>query len=801
MKKYMRTELPAKERARFLLGELSLEEKIAQLQGMFIFKGREEHLTTALKYGIGQICTMFFTLDGSMEDVAALQRRYQTIIMENSPHHIPAVFHMEGLCGALMQGTTAFPSGVARGAGFDPELERKIGEIVSRQEAACGITQVLAPVLDISRDPRMGRHSEPYGEDPALAAALGTAYTHGIQETETAGRCPESAGKHFFGFHNSTGAIHGAHVDAGERLLMEIYGKPFQAAISEAGLKGIMPCYGSLNGLPIHASRHYLTDILRTQMGFEGVTVSDYGGAENSHKVQGIGETLGEAGLRCLSAGLDVELPMPSAYSAELTEMFRNGEADITLLDNAVLRVLEAKFRMGLFENPFSLEGRELENTVHHAEDEAVSLQSAREALVLLKNKGVLPLSGKEKTIAVIGPHANNARYYFGGYTLLSSVEAQYAAKNSMAGIGAGGSTKDLEMDRIPGSNVQVDETEEYNGLLKKMNLNCKNLVEELSAALPESRVLWAMGYHKAGPDESLFEAALKIAGEADVVILTLGGKNGSGSIATMGEGVDGTDINLPPCQDAFIREVKKLGKPLIGVHFDGRPISSDAADECLDAILEAWTPATHAAEAVTDVLLGKQNPSGKLPLSVAYKAGQVPVYYNHPNGSMWHQGHSVGFQDYVDCPHMPRYCFGHGLSYTSFSYRDLLLDKKETAPFSPVTVSVKVKNSGSITGTEIVQLYVKDVFASMTRPVKELQGFARILLLPGEEKEVRFTLQPSQMAFLDEDMRWKVEKGEFEVQVGSSSGDIRLKDSFNVTENGWVEGRDRAFYALGKIC
>ena len=800
MKNYMDASLSPKERAELLLNELSLDEKLAQLAGVFAFKGMEERMAAFMPNGIGQVSTLEFRSRDSLEETAAWQRELQDIVMNASPHRIPAVFHMEGLCGPLVQDTTTFPSGVARGASFDPALERKIGEIVSRQEAALGITQILAPVLDISRDSRMGRQCEPYGEDPTLAAAMGAAYTHGIQETETDGRVPEATAKHFFGFHNSSGGIHGAHVDAGDRLLLEIYGKPFQAAITEAGLKGIMPCYGSLNGLPIHASKHYLTDILRGEMGFEGITVSDYGGTTNAFEFQGIGETMGDAGLRCLSAGMDVELPMPKAYGQELREKFASGEADMALLDGVVLRVLEAKFRMGLFEHPYALAGDELEKAVHHENDEAVAAQSAREALVLMKNDGALPLTGHEKTIAVIGPQAANARYYFGGYTHLSMVEAQHAAKNSMAGVGAGGETAELQMERVPGTNVQADETEEFNQVLRKLKPNCKNLVEVLTAALPGTRILHATGYHKAGADERLFAEALEIARQADVVILTLGGKNGSGTIATMGEGIDGTDINLPPCQDAFIRAAKQLGKPLIGIHFDGRPISSDAADECLDAIIEAWNPAAYAAEAVVDALLGKENPSGKLPLSVARCAGQIPVYYNHPNGSMWTQARSIGFTDYVDCLHTPRYCFGHGLSYTTFEYADLAIEKKEVKPFEAVELSFNVKNTGDREGTEVAQLYVRDVHASMTRPVKELQGFARVRLLPGETKRVRFTLQPSQAAFLDEDMRWKIEKGEFELQLGASSEDIRLKDSYTVTENAWLAGKTRAFYALGSV-
>lgn len=799
MKNYMDTSLPARERAELLLKEMTLDEKIAQLTGVFSVKGREKEMAALFKNGIGQISTLGFRMCESIEEASAWQRELQTLVMESSRLHIPAVFHMEGVNGALLQDTTAFPSGVNRGAGFDSELEQEIGEIVSRQEAAFGFTQILAPVLDISRDSRMGRQSEAYGEDPVLAAALGAAYTKGIQQTETAGRHPESAAKHFLGFHRGAAGIHGADVEIGESLLREVYAKPFQAAISEARLRGVMPCYCSINGRPVHASRKILTGLLRHEMGFDGVTVSDYSGAENTYNVQDTGESLAEAGYRCLKAGLDVELPMPSTYAA-MKELFEKGEADEDVLNAAVLRVLEAKFRMGIFENPYALEGTELESTIHHSRDDEVSFRAAQQGIVLLKNNGVLPLSGKEKTIAVIGPAANNARYYFGGYTHLSMVEAVHAAMNSMAGTGGGGDSSKAEMERVPGTNVQVDETEEFNQVLRKLEPNCRSLLQVLREELPEAKILYAPGYHKAGADESLFPEALELVKQADVVILTLGGKNGSGSIATMAEGVDGTDINLAACQDAFIREAAKYGKPLIGVHFDGRPVSSDTADEFLDALIEAFTPAKFGGEAVANVLLGKVNPSGKLPLSVARNAGQIPIYYNHPNGSGWHQGPSIGFADYVDCSHKPRYCFGHGLSYTTFAYSDLVIGKPEVAPDETLTVSLNVENTGSVAGTEIVQLYLRDVHASMTRPCKELQGFARIELQPGEKKTVCFTVDPSQMAFVDEDGSWKIEKGEIEVQIGSSSEDIRLSGSYSVTKDAWLEGRNRAFYSKVEI-
>ncbi|MBO4887688.1 MAG: glycoside hydrolase family 3 C-terminal domain-containing protein [Firmicutes bacterium] len=820
MKKYMDPALPAKDRAEALLREMSLDEKLAQTVGVFAAKGREEEMAAFLPFGVGQISTLEFRMGESLEEIAEWQTSLQKLMMEKSPHHIPAVFHMEGLCGALMQDTTTFPSGAGRGSSFDPLLEEKIGRVVSRQEAALGISQILAPVLDISRDPRMGREAEAYGEDPTLAARMGAALTRGIQTTQTAGRKPESVAKHFLGFHHSLAGIHAAACDAGDHLLYEIYGKSFQVAIKESHLRGIMPCYDTIDGLPIHASKHYLTGLLREEMGFDGVVVSDYSGVANAHNVQGVGEIPAEAGIRCMKAGMDVELPMPECYGQILKDMFESGEADIAVLDRAVLRILEAKFRMGVFEHPFALTGEELEKTVHGEEDEQIARRSAQESLILLKNDGILPLkvpSSKELTIALIGPHADNARYYFGGYTHLSMVEAVYAAVDSMAGVG-GGDTSNAEMDCIPGTKVQDDETDVFDEVLRKIKPNCKTLRHALEeafvteAGIPAVRVLYAPGYPKAGNDCSGFAEALDLVRQADLVILTLGGKYGTGSIATMGVGIDSTDINLPPAQDAFILEAARLGKPMIGIHFDGRPISSDIADEHLNAIIEAWTPATYAAEVIIDVLLGRISPSGKLPVSVARNAGQIPIFYNHPKGSAWHQGPSIGFQDYVDAPHTPRYPFGFGLSYATFEYSDLLIRpaKSETStempdssfaeplidPLQDVEISLTVTNTGKCTGTEIVQLYLADPQALMTRPVKELQGFARVELAPGETKKVNFTVSPSQMAFLDEDMQWLIEAGKIEVQVGASSEDIRLSGSFRINRTCPIKGQDRRFWA-----
>lgn len=802
-KAYLDCTLDPKKRAQALLEEMSLEEKVAQLTGVFPFDeeyNNFEEIAAKVPHGIGEVSTLEMRRMETLEEVVAWQRKVQQIVMENSEHHIPAIFHMEGLCGPFIQDSTSFPSGIGRGSSFDPKLEEQIAEIVSRQEAACGITHILAPVLDISRDSRMGRQGETYGEDPALASAMGAAYVRGVQKNETTGRKPESVAKHFLAFHNSNGGIHGAVSDTPPRLLEEIYGKPFQAAIQESKLSGIMPCYCTINGEPASASYGLLTKLLREEMGFDGLCVSDYGAVGNTHGSQHVGETPEEAGLLCLKAGMDIELPNPCGFGEKFQELFREKRADIYLLDQAVLRVLTSKFRMGLFEHPFALQGEELKKVFLCETDREVSLQSAKESLVLLKNNGVLPIKNTVKKIAVIGPHADSARKFFGGYTHMCMMESTYAIANSIAGVSGVKNADPEEITTVPGTNIQSDETEEFDKILKRQKPECKSLLEELKAKLPNVEIQYSYGYYIAGGEDRYYDEALKLVKEADLVLLTLGGKHGTCSMSSMGEGVDGSNINLPKGQDEFIKKAAAFGKPMVGVHFDGRPISSNVADQYLDAILEAWNPSETGAEAVVSVLLGDYNPGGKMPVTTAYHAGQIPIYYNHQYNSCWHQVGSIGFTNYVDLPHTPRYCFGHGLSYTQFSYSNLTLSQKEIEPFGTIEIKVDIENVGTRTGDEVVQLYIGDLYASMARPVKELAGFDRITLQPKEKKTVVFQLKASQMAFLDTDMRWKIEKGSFSVEVGSSSEDIRLKDTYQVIEDGWLEGKNRGFYAQATV-
>ncbi|WP_232549515.1 glycoside hydrolase family 3 N-terminal domain-containing protein [Propioniciclava soli] len=791
---YLDAALPPEERAAALLPLVSLDEKMAQVSCLFPPDIADPAMIERVRPGgIGHVSALEARLVERLPDVAAAQRRLQTTIMDAGEHRIPAIFHMEGACGAYLPGATSFPVPIGRGAGFDPDLEEQIGRVVGRQERTLGITMTLAPVLDVAYDPRFGRHGESYGEDPALASALGAAYTRGVQDDDGSGRATYAVAKHFVSSHQVTGGIHGAHVETPTRNLIETYATPFQAAITLGGLRGVMPSYNLVDGTPMSASERLLNGLLRHDMGFTGLVVSDYGAVGQIHGLHRVGESPAAGGVLALRAGTDVEFHVPEAYADELKGWFATGRADAALLDRAVLRVLEAKFRMGLFEDPFAPEA-DVPERFDDADASAIALQSARQSLVLLRNDGVLPLtpSGARK-VAVIGCHAASSRFFFGGYTHLSMAEGMFAANASMAGTV--GETKQLQRT-IPGTQIQPDDDPVFEDLVHRMYPGIRTLRNELEARLPNAEVAWAYGYPIAGPDDSGHAEALALAESADLVILTLGGKHGTSSIAAMGEGVDATDINLPPCQDALIEKLAALGKPLVGVHIDGRPISSDVADRHLNAIVEAWNPAEHGARAIVDLLLGETDPSGRLPVSVARTAGQVPVVYRHPRGSAWHQGGSIGFADYVDCPHTPRYPFGHGLTYTTFAYDDLRIEAAEVAPDDAVSVTVRLTNTGERAGTEVVQLYATDRFASLARPVLELIGFRRVTLEPGASTDVTFRFPVTQLAFLDADLRWVVEAGEIDLLVGASSEDIRLRGEVRIASDANVEGRDRGFFA-----
>ncbi|QJD85009.1 glycoside hydrolase family 3 N-terminal domain-containing protein [Cohnella herbarum] len=801
--KYLNPSLPAIDRAEDLLSRMSLEEKMSQIVGFLPGKDPIEQLEKDYPHGAGEVSMLFVGQLRDREEVANQVTQVQQKIMDLSGHRIPAIFHIETLTGGLMPDATVFPSGIGQASTWNPSLQHKLASVIRSQVRAVGATHAFAPVLDISRDSRFGRQGETYGEDPTLAAAMGAAYVLGLQNSGNLKEGALACAKHFLGYHATQGGIHAASTPIPPRALREVYAKPFQAAITKAGLKSVMNTYSSIDGEAVAGSRAIMTDFLRKELGFDGVTVSDYTSILELHTRLKLCESETDAGEQALLAGMDIELPAKACYNDELMKRIRDGKIDMDALDNAVRRVLIAKFKLGLFEQPFPMGKYEREMIFVDPLNKRVGGEVARQSLVLLKNNGVLPLKHTRQKIAVIGHHASSVRSLFGGYTFATLAENMLGMGNTMAGVDFE-KISNLSVEEFgtlrdsyayPGSLVQI-EPAKVEEIVRSYYPGTRSLFEQLSLACPEAEFAHAYGYAYAGNDTSKHEEALVAAAEADLVILTLGGKHGWGMTCTTGEGIDATDIGLPECQESFIRKLAVLGKPTVAIHFDGRPISSDAADLHADAILEAWNPGQYGAEAIAGVLFGDTNPAGRLPVSVAYNAGQIPIYYNHDNGSSYHVGTANEFTSYVDCPREPRYYFGHGLSYTTFAYSNLQIEQKSYAPHEPLRVSVDVENTGDLYGEEVVQLYVRDPYASMVRPVLELAGFARIPLAPKEKKTAKFKMEMSQFAFLDANMRWKIESGNMDVWVGSSSRDIRVTGSFHISEDLFIDGKTRGFFA-----
>ncbi len=802
--KFMNASLPAEERADDLLKRMSIEEKMGQIVGYMPDKGSIEKLEQGFPQGAGEVVMLFAGGLENKESVVEKVTHIQHKIMELSDHNIPAIFHVETLTGAMLPEATSFPTGIGQASTWNPGLQKELAGIIRDQARAVGVSHAFAPVLDINRDPRFGRQGETYGEDPALAAAMGTAYVSGLQNDGDLKEGMLACAKHFIGYHMTQGGIHAASTPVPPRMLREVYAKPFQAVITLADMKSIMNTYSSIDGEPVAGSRKYLTEFLRGEMGFDGLIVSDYVSISEIHSRHRVAATLTDAGEMSLKAGMEVELPAKDCYNDELMQRILGGKVSMELLDQAVRRVLIAKFELGLFENPYPMPSVAVERIYTDPNNEATSLEAARQSIVLLKNNGLLPLQkNAQKKIAVIGHHAASTRSLFGGYSYTSLFDAMHNVGNTMAGVdfekisNLNASEFGVAKDHYtyPGSIVQVEspKTEE---LVRKYYPTCHHLLEQIILECPDAEVTYAYGYAYAGNDTSMHAEALSVAAEADVVILTLGGKHGWGMFSTTGEGIDTTNIGLPECQESFIRKLAALQKPTVAVHFDGRPISSDMADEHIDAILEAWNPGQYGAKAVTDILFGDYNPAGRLPVSIAYNAGQVPLFYNHDQGSSYHVGTMNDYTSYLDCPREPRYYFGHGLSYTSFRYSHLTVSKEAYEPTEQVIVTIDVTNTGEVFGEEVVQLYIRDKYASVVRPVQELAGFVRVPLKPNETRTVQFRMNPSQFAFLDTNMAWKIEAGEIEVMVGASSQDIRAKGSFRICSDLFIDGKTRGFYA-----
>ena len=800
MEKYRNKDLPVEERVEDLLDRMTFEEKIDQITCLVTIADDIPEFENYIPNGIGNVGA--FTVADTVEPIVEYADKLQKYLVNHTRLGIPALIHCEASAGAQFTEADVFPSAIAQASTFDTEVVGEMTDIIRKQMYYVGFRQALSPVVDITRDPRWGRITETYGEDAALTSAMASAFVKGIQGDELKEGVLATA-KHFVGHGITEGGLNMGRNIVSERDMREIHCKPFQCAITEAGLKSVMNSYCSVNGEPVVGSKKMLTDILRGEMGFQGFVVSDYLSLDRLVDPFAVAENFEEAGIRAIQAGLDVEYPRSKGFSYKMKESIESGRLSMDIIDQAVRRVLTQKFELGLFENPYP-DLEKLKKYLHLKSADELNEKIAAESFTLLKNENkTLPLSKKIKKIAVIGPHADNIRSLFGTFSYPAVLDMTMSRE------------EDGQEFEEPGL-IIYDIEQKYKGEIREVSPrvnrkiqkefpNSRTLCAALKEYLPEAEVVYAQGINCSGDNTGGMEEALQVAAGADVILLTIGGKNGWGVTSTVGEGIDSTDIDLPGRQEEFARRVYDLHKKTVVLHYDGRPLSNEFVASHFDAIMEVWQPGEYGSQALCKVLFGEQSPSGHLPVTVARNVGQLPVYYGLPRGSGYvsagHTGMIRNKNGYINETAEPLYYFGHGLSYTEFTYSDLQTDKKNINPDDTVKVTFTVKNTGEYDGAEVAQLYFSDKVASMVRPTKELAGFVRIFLKKGEKKKVVFEIKVSQFAFLDEEMKWKVEKGEIELLVGASCEDIRLSDIVSISEDDYIDGKTRGFYAKAVVC
>jgi beta-glucosidase len=770
---YRDSNLPTGDRVADLLGRMTLEEKLAQLGAVWsrsvIEDDRfsEARAREVLARGTGHVTRIAAqTLLGPRES-ARLANDIQRFLLEHTRLGIPAIIHEESCAGYTACGATQFPQAIGLASTWEPALVEEMAAVIRTQMRAVGARQTLAPVLDVARDPRWGRTEETFGEDPYLVSRMGVAYVRGIQGESLRGGVV-ATGKHFMGYGASEGGLNWAPAPLPRRELLERILPPFAAAIREAGLASIMNAYQEIDGVPCGASKWLLDDLLRGELGFDGVVVADYFTVACLMTYHRIAADKGEAGARALEAGLDVELPQLDCFGAPLAEAVAKGRVDIAQIDRSVARMLRMKFDLGLFEEA-GVDADAAPAVFDTLEQRALAREIARKSLVLLKNEGgLLPLDRALGRIAVIGPNADSIRHLQGDYHYPTHLEIVFGAMDE----GKAGGPSEAASEVQPGSRRgDVD-------LLDFFTPTVTILAGIREAVSEATEVSTARGCEVQGEETAGFAEAVAAARGADAAIVVVGGRSGLTRGCTSGEANDRADVTLAGVQAQLVAAVAETGVPTIVVIVGGRPLALSNVVDRVPAILEAWLPGEEGGRAVADVLFGAAAPGGRLPLTLPRAVGQLPLYYNHkPSGAR-----SQFWGDYADLPTTPLFPFGHGLSYTMFEYANLELSARELTATETLRISFDVTNTGERAGEEVVQLYVCDRVASVTRPVKELKGFQRLALEPGQTRRVTFSLDLRQLAFYDLDMNSVVEPGEVAIWVGSSSEDLRLEDSVVVT-------------------
>jgi beta-glucosidase len=736
-----------------LLSQMTLEEKTCQTATLYGYKRvlKDELPTPEWKNQIWKdgIANIDEHLNGWAAGSASVyasdikqhvwaMNEVQRFFIENTRLGIPVDFTNEGLRGVAFQTTTSFPSQLSMGHTWDRELVRQLGRITAAEARALGYTNIYAPTLDVARDQRWGRLEDVYGEDPYLASRLGVEMVKGLQENHVVA----STAKHFAVYSNGKGAREGqARTDpqTSPREVENVFLPPFEAAIKEAGVLGVMSSYNDFDSIPITGSDYWLTTRLRKDFGFRGYVVSDSAAVEYLYNKHAVAADMKDAVRQSIMAGLNVKtnFTAPDDFILPLRELVREGKVPIATLNDRVRDVLRVKFLTGLFDHPYVDGPERAEKLLNSSEHVAVALRAARESLVLLKNRGkTLPLSKQISSIAVIGPNAddNSLNQYRYGPSIVNGVTILAGIKNKL------------------GSKVRVTYAK-----------GC----EVVNANWPETEVLPEplTAEERKGIDE-----AVEAAKNSEVAVVVLGD-----STRTVGESASRTSLDLPGRQLDLLQAIYGAGKPVVLVLLNGRPMSINWADKYVPAIIEGWFPGAQGGIAIADVLFGDYNPSGKLTVTFPKTVGQIPFNFPTKPNAQW-EGEKTRVNGAL-------YYFGHGLSYTTFEYSNLRIEPARQQMGKPVTITFDVRNSGSVEGDEVVQLYTRDLVSSVTTYEKNLRGFERIHLLPGQTKSVSFTLTDHDLALWDRNMRFVVEPGTFRVMIGSSSEDIRLKGDFEMLE------------------
>lgn len=760
----------SRKRAEALLRRMTLDEKIAQLHSIWLTLHEDGTLTLKtitgltpsdqpedpfehIKNGIGQITRpLGAQYIGAMKGVRSLNR-LQRFLVKETRLGIPALPHEECLAGLMAEEATNFPASIAIGASWDEDLVERVARAIAKEVRSVGSLQGLAPVLDVSRDARWGRTEETYGEDPYLAGSLATAYVRGLQNQENG---VVATLKHYVGHSFSEGGRNHAPVRIGPRELADTFLLPFEMAVKLAHAQSVMPAYHDIDGEPLHESRKYITELLRDGWGFDGTIVSDYEGISQLHADHRTRRSIAEAAAAALQAGVDVEFPNGTVYARGLKAAVEEGILDTAAIDASALRVLRQKFELGLFENPYVDEGAVELNS---PESRALAKEAADKSIVLLKNDGALPLKS-DANIALIGPLGDDRLGMLSGYAYPVHHVVHEVEENR---------------SEFPTLKEELEKRSEGRIVYHK---GCDILSGRPKESVVFPGEIGMEGAHQTSNisyDESGIAEAVEAARSADTIVLAVGDLPGLFLSGTVGEGSDTTSLELPGVQMKLLDAVLDLGKPVAVVVMSGRPYNLERGFDQAAAVVQAWLPGEAGGAAIADVLYGALNPGGKLSVSIPHGAGAMPFFYNY-------KMKSAGTP--IQREFGARYPFGFGLSYTKFELTEFQLEAQSVDSAGEIALSCSLTNVGDRPGDEVVQLYVRDLYASLVRPVSELKGFRRVHLEPAASAHLRFVLPCDMLSYTRAENERVVEPGEFEIMLGTSCKDIAFRQTITVTGN-----------------